>query len=275
MKLQLSISLWFSMLMALAFLSACYTASERQASSRRVSPDDLSFDPANSTVVISNAQKFIMPVPKLNAGGEPLVYPPKHEKAGQPILDYEGKKIGDKGLVFLNAKDQTWQAVAGDGEGVIIINEVNQEQAAQLDRKVKELNPDPNQLTLSQLKQVLDYARNELKLNDMYNSNRSFIKTKMTPVAVEGSDGGGASPEAYGLKKRDDRDLCQAIFIPGKFTFEGPAVTPQVFENGGVIVTQGKEFRGVQPDIFMRTYRLQNGQQITSVTSDLKTWDPS
>jgi hypothetical protein len=256
------------MLMAFVFLSACYTASERQASGRRVSPADLRFDPANSTVVISSAQKFILPVPKLIAGGEPLVYPAGHEKAGQPILDYQGKQIGDKGLVFFNAKDQAWQAVAGDGEGVIIINEVNQEQAAELDRKVKELNADPNQLTLPQLKQVLDYARDELKLNDMYNSDRAFVKSKMTPVAV------GDSDAAYGLKKRDDRDLCQAVYVPGKFTFEGPAATPQVFENGGVIVKQGEEFRGLQPDIFMRTYRLQSGQPIASLTSDVKSWNP-
>lgn len=270
MKLQLGISVLFSMSMAFVFLSACYTASERQASGRRVSPGDLHFDPANSTVVISSAQKFILPVPKLNAGGEPLLYPAGHEKAGEPILDYEGKQIGDKGLVFFNAKDQAWQAVAGDGEGVVIINEVTQEQAAELDRKVKELNGDPNQLTLPQLKQVLDYARNELKLNDMYNSDRSFVKTKMTPVALDS----GASVEAYGLKKRDDRDLCQAVYVPGKFTFEGPAATPQVFENGGVIVRQGEEFRGVQPDIFMRTYRLQSGQPIASLTSDLKSQNP-
>lgn len=268
MKLQVSINLFMAMFMAFAFLAACYGSKEQRAP-RRVSPADLRFDPGSSTAVISSAQKFIIPVPKLNAGGEPLVYPAGHEKAGQQILDYEGKPIGERGLVFLNAKDQAWQAVAGDGEGVIIINEVTQEQAAKLDQKVKELNPDPNQLTLPQLKQALDYARNELKLNDMYNSDRSFVKSKMTPVVS-----GGSEPEGYGLKKRDDRDLCQAVYIPGEFTFEGPAVTPQVFENGGVIVKQGEEFRGVQPDIFTRTYRLQNGQQITSLTSDLKTWSP-
>ena len=274
MKLQVSINVFFLILLVLAFVASCNRANEGQALSRRVSPADLRFDPANSTAVISSAQKFILPVPKLNVGGEPLVYPAGHEKAGQPILDYEGKPIGERGLVFLNAKDQSWQAVAGDGEGVIIINEVNQEQATQLDRKVKELNQDPYQLTLPQLKQVLDYARNELKLNDMYNSDRSFIKSKMTPVVADGSDPGGANVEAYGLKKRDDRDLCHAIYIPGKFTFEGPAASPQVFENGGVIVKQGEDLRGVQPDIFIRTYRLQNGQPIASVTNDLKAWSP-
>jgi hypothetical protein len=265
----MSIHLFLSALMAFAVLG-CNKMHEEQTTMRRVSPDHLRFDQANSTGVISSAQKFIMPVARLNSGGEPLVYPKGHEKAGQPILDYEGKPIGEKGLVFLNAKDQSWQAVAGDGEGVIIINEVTREQAAKLDQKVKELNQDPNQLTLPQLKQVLDYARNDLKLNDMYNSTRSFVKSKMTPVAADAAGGVGANVEAYGLKKRDDRDLCQAVYIPGKFTFEGPAASPQVFENGGVIVKQGAEFRGVQPDIFMRTYRLQDGRQINSLTSDLK-----
>ena len=265
MKLQVFIAMFG----AVAFLTACHASKERQTSNRKVSPADLPFDSGSSTVVISSAQKFILPVPKLNEGGEPLVYPAGHEKAGQPILDYQGKPIGEKGLVFLNAKDQSWQAVAGDGEGVIIINEVTQEQAAKLDQKVKELNQDPNQLTLSQLKQVLDYARNELKLSDMYNSDRAFVKSKMTPVAA-----GGSEVEGYGLKKRDDRDLCQAVYIPGRFTFEGPAVTPQVFEDGGVIVKQGTDFRGVQPEVFTRTYTLQNGQQITSLASDLKSWSP-
>jgi cell division protein ZapA (FtsZ GTPase activity inhibitor) len=274
MKFRASLFTFLSTLIAFGVMTACNRMHEVQTTSRKISPADLRFDSSSSTSVISSAQKFIIPVPKLDAGGEPLVYPQGHEKAGKPILDYEGKPIGEKGLVFLNAKDQSWQAVAGDGEGVIIVNEVTPEQAARLDQKVRELNQNPDQLTLPQLKQVVAYARNDLKLNDMYNSTRSFIKSKMTPVAVDAARVDGASGEAYGLKKRDDRDLCQAIYIPGKFTFEGPAATPQVFENGGVIVKQGADFRGVQPDIFRRTYRLQNAQQITSLTTDLKTWSP-
>jgi hypothetical protein len=270
MKLQASIYIFLSLLTAFVFLTGCKRSQDVQRTSRKISPADLHFDAANSTVVISSAQKFILPVPRLESGGEPLVYPKGGEKAGKPILDYEGKPIGEKGLVFLNAKDQSWQAVAGDGEGVIIINEVTQEQAEKLDEKVKQLQKDPNQLTLSQLKEVLDYARNDLKLSDMYNSTRSFIKSKMTPVATDQRSGN----EAYGLKKRDDRDLCHAIYIPGKFTFEGPAATPQVFDNGGVIVEQAGKFRGIQPDIFMRTYRLQDGRQISSLTSELKSWNP-
>jgi hypothetical protein len=118
---------------------------------------------------------------------------------------------------------------------------------------------------------VLDYARTELNLGDMYNSTVSFINTKMTPVSVDDvTQAGGHEVDAFGLMKRDDRDVCQAVYVPGRFVFEGPAITPQVFESGGVIVRQGEEFRGVQPDIFARTYRLANGKPITSAATDLK-----
>jgi hypothetical protein len=99
----------------------------------------------------------------------------------------------------------------------------------------------------------------------MYNSTRSFIKLKMTPVVASETPRAGGQPiEAYGLMKRDDRDVCQAVYIPGRFVFEGPAATPQVFEDGGVIVKQGAEMRGVQPEIFIRTYQLADGKPITS-----------
>jgi Dodecin len=127
-------------------------------------------------------------------------------------------------LVFFNAKDKSWQAVAGNGDGVIIINEVTKEQADWLYQKILSFQPDPNKLTLNQLKQTLAFARGELKLGDMYNSTRSFVKTKMTPaVAGEVPRAGGKEIEAYGLKKRDDRDVCHAVYVPGRFAFEGPA----------------------------------------------------
>lgn len=269
-----------SVLAVFVLLAACNSREATQDSGRpgksvenmrKITTADLRLDPSNSTAVISGAQKFIIPVPAFGPAGEPLVYPPGQAKAGTPILDYQGKPVGDKGLVFFNAKDQSWQAVAGDGQGVIIVNEVNQEQADKLLQKLQSFQPDPNRLTLAQLKQALAFARDELKLGDMYNSTRSFVRDKMTPVG-EAPRAGGQELEAFGLKKRDDRDVCQAVYIPGKFVFEGPAATPQIFENGGVIVAQGGELRGVQPDAFARTYRFKDGRQITSPTADLKTW---
>ena len=247
-------------------------AQQNQVAIRRIAPADLRVGSDYSTSVISNAQKFIIPVPAFIQGGEALVYPQSYEKAGQPILDYTGKPVGDRGLVFFNGKDKSWQAVKGDGEGVIIINEVTQEQARKLYQKVQALKADPTNLTLDELKQVLSFAQEQLGLVDMYNSSRSFVQEKMTPVmAGEVPKVNGNEVKAYGFVKRDDRDVNQAIYIPGEFVFEGPAASPQEFKDGGVIVEQGGKMRGVQPDIFMRTYKLSDGRSISSVTADLAT----
>jgi hypothetical protein len=280
----------FGVVISLSFLTSCdlekpvqtqsekpracslKAAQQNQTGIRRIAPADLKVGSGYSTSVISNAQKFIIPVPAFVQGGEPLVYPQSYEKAGQPILDYTGKPVGDRGLVFFNGKDKSWQAVKGDGEGVIITNEVTQEQAKKLYQKVQELKPDPNNLTLDELKQVLSFAQQQLGLIDMYNSSRAFVQEKMTPViAGEVPKVNGNEVKAYGFVKRDDRDVNQAIYIPGEFVFEGPAASPQEFKDGGVIVEQGGKMRGVQPDIFVRTYKLSDGRSISSVTADLKT----
>jgi hypothetical protein len=211
-------------------------------------------------------------VPALGQGGEPLVYPVGDQKAGQPIVGYSGIPVGDRGLVFFNGKDQSWQAVEGDGEGVIIINEVTLEQAKTLYQRIATLKLDPNTLTLSELKSILVFAQKQLGLVDMYNSSRAFVQAHMIPaIAGVVPMVNGKAIEAYGFKRRDDRDVNQAIYIPGDFVFAGPAASPQIFTNGGVIVEQGGEMRGVQPDIFVRTYRLSDGRQISSVATDLKT----
>jgi hypothetical protein len=151
---------------------------------------------------------------------------------------------------------------------------VTVDQADALHQHILSLNPDPAQLTLEQLKQVIAYAQEELDLGDMYNSDRKFITENMSPIDTWAAANSNAQSDSlYGLKKRDDRDISQAVYIPGRFEFAGPAATPQRFENGGVIVQQQEDFRGVQPDVFLRTYSLSDGQPITEV-SDLATQQP-
>jgi hypothetical protein len=239
---------------------------------RKIVPSDLKTGPGFSTPVISDAQKFIIPVPALSGGGEPLLYPKGGPKAGKPILDYEGKPIGKSGIVFFNFKDQSLQAATGDGKSVIIINEVTQAQALLLEGEIFKLRADPSKLTLKELKQVLEFAHKKLELSDMYNSTRSYVKDKMTPV-IAAPKNGKSTDELFGLKKRDDRDINQAIYIAGTFVFEGPAASPQKFDNGGVIIEQGGKMRGVQPDILVRTYKLADGSAITDVVKDIKSQD--
>ncbi len=236
-----------------------------------VTSADLKFGDGDSTAVISSAQKFILPVGALSDEGEPLIYPSNHSRAGEVIVDYKGNPIGDRGLVFFNYADQSVQAVAGDGNGVIIINEVSADQAQALYQKVAGFSDDPTQLSLNQLKQVLAFAQDDLNLGDRYNSTRSFIQDQMSPVQIQDSPSQGNA--VYGFKKRDSRDISQAIYIPGAFSFAGPAASPQVFTDGGVIVKQQDSVRGVQPEVFVRTYTFSDGRPIATVT-DLATQGP-
>jgi len=240
------------------------------ARARVIKPSDLKIGPSFSTSVVSDGQKFILPVPSFKADGEPLVYPSGHEKAGQPILDHEGHKIGDKGIVFFNYKDSSCQAAAGDGEAVIIINEVDEQQAAKLHKKVMSLQTDVSKLTLKELKEIIAFAKDELALTDMYNSTRSYIKNKMSAFGDVPGTQKQREDLAYGLKKRNSNDINQAVYIAGAFVFEGPAASPQKFNDGGVIVESKGKMRGVQPNIFVRTYKLANGNPIRDASKDIK-----
>lgn len=243
---------------------------EAPVSTKIVKAEDLQFGPGLSTPVISQAQKFILPVPALGSAGEKLVYPTNHEHAGEPITDWQGNPVGDTGVVFFNSKDKAWQAAPGDGNAVIIINEVTEEQATKIREKIREFRQDPNDLSLGEIKQVLTFVRDQLGIGDMYNSTKQFVVEHMTPaLRNEEASAQSKTPEVYGLMKRDDKDICQAVYVPGTFVFQGPAATPQVFKDGGVLIQQGDSIRGVQPDVFQRTYQHADGRAFHSVADEL------
>ena len=107
-------------------------------------------------------------------------------------------------------------------------------------------------LTLDQLKAVLRFAAEELGLYDQYNSKREFAEKNLSPV--DANEQGVNS--YYAHWKRDERDLCSAYYVPGQIEFEGPAATPQQFQDGGVVLQHGDSVRGVQTAEFQRTYML-------------------
>ncbi len=227
-------------------------------STRSIGPKDLNFD--NAAPVISGAKKFILPAPKFEGGGEPLVSP----ETGKPITDYEGKPIGDNGVVFYNPKDKSLEGVTGDGNGVVIMNQLSDDQAKAIMGKVDEFGGDPNKLTLGQFKEVLQFAADKAGVNDLYHSDRDFIKGKMN--ALESSETG--IPQ-YGLYRRDDRDVCQVLFIEGKGEFTGTATQSQKFDDGAVILKQankktegGFDYRLIQPETFKETYSNKDGSPI-------------
>jgi hypothetical protein len=212
--------------------------------------------------VVSNAQKFVIPVPKLE-GLAPV------DKSGGQIKDYEGKARTGEGFVWYNAVDKAAQFVPTDGTGVIIMNEVTEENAKKVQAKIAELTGkpggDPAQLTLADFDKLMSYVIHDLGIKDCYDSNTKFIGDKMN--AMEKSRTG--IPH-YGLHRRDDRDICQAIFVSAQEgakanEFAGPAFTPQQFgDDGAVILRQGKDVRLIQRDVFFRTYAQVDGSALSS-----------
>lgn len=226
---------------------------------------DLNFQAAAH--VISETQKFIIPIPVLENGGDALLYPQGDEKEGMPVVDWEGKPAKGRGIVFYNYKDNAYQAVQGDGTGVIIINEVSKKQAASLLAKMMQLTDNsPDTMNVGQVRHLLKQAYT-LGLSDMYNSEITYVESNMNPLAQYHS-----GVKNLGLHKRDDRDVCWAIQYTGAIEFTGPSVTPQTYKDGciivqvpskeplKVIITQESDVRAVQLDVFLRTYTNADGQ---------------
>ncbi len=235
-----------------------------------LSAEDFSLDKENSTAVVSSAYKFVIPVPPLGQQADQLVYPSGHPQAGKPIVDDQGNPVGQRGLIFFNDQDQAWQAVPDDGTGVIIINEVTPAQAAQLDEKVRSLADSLSQLTLNQLKEILTYSRTILNLGDIYNSTHDYVTHKL----VIPSDPPAASAEtrddlSYGLRQRMSSDTYQAAYVPTAFAFAGVTTSAQIFAQGGVILEQQGQRRSIQPEVFMRTYRLASGAPVSDLAADI------
>ena len=232
---------------------------------RTISADDLDFSDEASSVVYSDSLRFVLPVPKLTGGGEPLV-PPKGEKASDAFRDARGRPIKGRGIVFFNPDDDCWQAAPGDGSAVIILSPIDESQGATLLARAKDLAPDPAALSLEGLKALVRYAIEGLGVRAAYNSSRTFVADRMTPFDEV------AAASGLGLHWRRAGDPCHAVRLLGDGAFRGPAATPQTFKGGAVVVQQDDDIRLVQPDSFEAMYRLPDGRRAKA--SDLKVQTP-
>jgi hypothetical protein len=230
---------------------------------RTLTADDLDFSDEATTLVFSRTLRFILPVPKLAGGGEPLA-PPQGAKAAEAFKDSRGLPIKGRGIVFFNPDDDCWQAARGDGKAVIIISPVTEAQGGALMAKVCALNADPERLTLEQLKAVIRYAIEELKVRSAYDSSRAFVAEHMTPHD-------GVAADGIGMHWRQAH-TCRAAYVPGRGRFMGPAATPQTFQHGAVIVKESDDIRLIQPDGFEATYHFMDGRPAR--ISELKPQNP-
>jgi hypothetical protein len=213
--------------------------------------------------VISAAQKFIVPVAAF-ADADPLVYPVGTEKAGEPITDWQGRPVGTKGIVFYNDVDKCYQAAPADGKSVIIINEVTAAKEHDLADFIRALPEPGDNLSKASLTRLIAHAQKDLGLVDIYNSTDEFVRSKMTPVSKDSPEGNG---RPFGWHKRDDRDICDAVFVRGPGSFQGPAATPQqIPAHGGFVVRQEEKgqpsYRMVEADAMLRTYLNADGSKL-------------
>ncbi len=228
---------------------------------RVISADQIDFAPDASTPVVSDTLRFVIPVPRFKGGGEPLVQPD-----GGEFLDWSGKPISGRGVVFFNPDDQCYQAAHGDGEAVVIVGGIDEDEAERLRAKIAAYGPDPNHFTLAQFKELLAFIRDEAGSVSIYDSDRASVAKTMTRAEP------GTGIDAYGLFRRNRQDLCAAVFVPGKGLFQGPAATPQRFDHGAVILRHGEDVRLVQVGSFEATYKHPDGRAIHA--ADLKTQSP-
>jgi hypothetical protein len=220
---------------------------------RLITADQIDFGPRASTPVVSDTLRFVIPVPAFADGGEPLLPP---EGSG-PFLDWEGNPITGRGVVFYNPDDRCYQAAQGNGKEVVIFGLITAPEAKKLATETRKMAADPNDLTLVQFKALLQFAAEDLGQIAIYNSTRVSVESAMTRV---GPDTGIAD---YGLFHRSGQDLCDAVFVPGDGVFQGPAATPQQFEDGAVIIRQGDDVHLVQTTSFEATYKHPDGSAIS------------
>jgi hypothetical protein len=217
-----------------------------------ISADQLDFCDGASTLVVSDTLRFVLPVPRFEGGGEPLVYP-HGEHAGKPFVDRNGKVITGRGIVYFDPDDESWEVGRTNGCDVILMSPINREQGAKLVAKVKTFAANPADLTLDQVKAILRYALETVRVRSTHASTTAFVAEALVPV--EPADFPG-----FGLHSRRADDPCRAVFVAGSGRFLGPAASPQRFRGGAVIVRHGDDVRLVQRRSFERTYRFPDGR---------------
>lgn len=224
---------------------------------------NLFFTITNGIPVKSSAKKLILFIKKLANDGEQPVYPPEDPNAGKAILDDKGKPIDYNGIVFCNPTDKCYQVVTGDGTGVIIINQPTQEQIEKIKNMLKNCN-------LGSIEDVKKLTRDmpKMGIKDFYNSDMKYVNTELKKISNNTTSDHGCC----GLYRRDDNNICRAIYIEGPFRFHnGTTATPQDFKYGAVAIKLeqkleqgggGDTIRLVRRDKFIESYTDINGKKM-------------
>lgn len=196
--------------------------------------------------MFSEEKKFILPIPSFE--GEALVYPDSHEFAGQTI---QYQKEGACGVRWWNDITHEWQGVTSDGTGLVVINQINFDEAEMLQEWITKNVSSPDHLGIETVREFVMFAK-EATGKCVYNaSKQSFLSSVNVVKWHHQTDRLG-----YGLHQRQRDDIFKAYIVYEPFMFE-PA-GKQFFPEGCVIVSSIKNPRErcVLAHTFANTYRL-------------------
>lgn len=188
--------------------------------------------------------RFVVPVPSAADGGELAVEPDK----GRPILNKTG--VQKRGLVFRNFTDRVWQVAKQDGNGVVLVNEVAQEDGESI--------LDIRKLIVVRLGDTAEAVRELVgKLADMGYGDQFNSSLPEIAGTLRKHKGTTYGDDGAGLYVREGKAV-DAVRIVGAGRFQCPVV--HAFEGDAVLVRHGTgEVNLCQSDVFERTYLLEDG----------------
>jgi hypothetical protein len=237
--------------------------------------DPTKIDFSRSVVLLNRSKRFVLPVPVLPGGGEELIYP-SGPKMGSAIYTNKDGTI-QRGIVFGNPTDSTWQGVQGNGKEAIIINDLSDEQASKLQAHINEICTDVRELTSSQIKGIVSFARDELGLVDMFDKDLESITTEMRFVDRSQEVPSLTDTRTFvGYMEVSKDTEHKAVRIERAFSLEGPVL--QQYPHGAVVVTNGRRVWGVDKGVVQRNWVIKdaagNEQPIAALETDVPEYNP-
>ena len=207
-----------------------------------IQEEDVDFTHAAKVKVVTN--RFVIPVPAAPGNGQLAMEP----DTGKPIYDKTGAQ--KRGLVFRNFVDKAWQVAKQDGSGVILINEVLEEDGPLIVQMRTQAVARLGNTAAAVHDILADLA--DMGYEDHYNSSRTGLADTLRTVPGRVYDSEGA-----GLYLREGKTV-EAVRIVGDGLFQGPVV--HAFEGEAVLIRHAPgKVNLCQADVFERTYFFEDG----------------
>jgi len=225
-------------------------------------PSGLDF--SGSADWVNRTERFYLPVGPLEDGGEPLVYPADHPRAGEPL----SSDPNARGVIVVNGKDRALQGVKGDGTEGFMINCVDLRTAydlyAMLCAKFSDI---PFTTSPERIKEFLLTLRQEHNLDDVFQKDECEVLPEHEQLEQLGDIDTGDRPFGYFRCRKATKH--KAIFVPMPFALRSGPV-PQEYPNGAVVVTNGSYVWGIASDVFLSSFWRQEGEVEERITTILE-----